>query len=349
LSGDGSGLQGAVLSVNWELDLWARVRAGRAAVAADASAIELDYEYARQSLAGAVARLWFIATEAELQANTARDTIREAEDLVRLAQVRLDVGIGSDEDVSVARANAGTYRDALRQIEAARTESLRALELLIGRYPAAAIAVTSQFPGQPPSVPVGLPSDLLERRPDVVAAERRVAAAFHRIQEAKAARLPRIALTTGVSAISSDLFELKDHDNPVWNVGANLMMPLFQGGALKRQVEIRTVEQRQALFAYAGVGLRAFGEVENALSNEIAAREREAILAQTLADNQRAFELVRTQFEVGKTDLRFVSQRQLALNATRSSIIRMQAEQRVQRVNLHLALGGAFGPPPPQP
>jgi outer membrane protein TolC len=156
-------------------------------------------------------------------------------------------------------------------------------------------------------------------------------------------------LTTGVSAISSDLFELKDHDNPVWNVGANLMMPLFQGGALKRQVEIRTVEQRQALFAYAGVGLRAFGEVENALSNEIAAREREAILAQTLADNQRAFELVRTQFEVGKTDLRFVSQRQLALNATRSSIIRMQAEQRVQRVNLHLALGGAFGPPPPQP
>jgi NodT family efflux transporter outer membrane factor (OMF) lipoprotein len=349
LSGDGSGLQGAVLSVNWELDLWARVRAGRAAVAADASGIALDYEYARQSLAGAVARLWFIATEAELQANTARDTIREAEDLVRLAQVRLDVGIGSDEDVSVARANAGTYRDALRQIEAARTESLRALELLIGRYPAAAIAVTSQFPGQPPSVPVGLPSDLLERRPDVVAAERRVAAAFHRIQEAKAARLPRIALTTGVSAISSDLFELKDHDNPVWNVGANLMMPLFQGGALKRQVEIRTVEQRQALFAYAGVGLRAFGEVENALSNEIAAREREAILAQTLADNQRAFELVRTQFEVGKTDLRFVSQRQLALNATRSSIIRMQAEQRVQRVNLHLALGGAFGPPPPQP
>ena len=169
-----------------------------------------------------------------------------------------------------------------------------------------------------------------------------MAAAFHRIQEAKAARLPKIALTTGVSSISSDLFELKDHDNPVWNVGANLLMPIFQGGALKTQVEIRTVEQKQALAAYAGVGLRAFGEVENALTNEIAAREREEILAQTMADNQRAFEIVRTQFDVGKTDLRFVSQRQLALNATKSSIVRMQAEQRVQRVNLHLALGGAF-------
>jgi multidrug efflux system outer membrane protein len=349
LSGDGSGLQGGVLSVNWELDLWARVRAGRAAVAADAAAISLDYEYARQSLAGAVARLWFLATEAELQAATARETVREAEELVRLAETRSNIGVGNDEDVYVARANAGTYRDALRQIELARTETLRALELLIGRYPAAAIMVSAQLPAQPPSVPVGLPSDLLERRPDIVAAERRVAAAFHRIQEAKAARLPKIALTTGVSAISSELFVLKDHDNPVWNVGANLLMPIFQGGALKTQVEIRTVEQKAALAAYAGVGLRAFGEVENALTAEIAAREREQILAQTMADNQRAFEIVRTQFQVGKTDLRFVSQRQLALNATRSSIVRMQAEQRVQRVNLHLALGGGFALPAAQP
>jgi len=135
----------------------------------------------------------------------------------------------------------------------------------------------------------------------------------------------------------------------VWNVGANLLMPIFQGGALKTQVEIRTVEQKQALAAYAGVGLRAFGEVENALTAEIAARECEQILAQTMADNQRAFEIVRTQFQVGKTDLRFVSQRQLALNATRSSIVRVQAEQRVQRVNLHLALGGSFALPAAQP
>src|SRR6185436_16423950 len=325
MSGDGSGIQGGILSVNWELDLWARVRAGRAAVAADASAVALDYEYARQSLAGAIARLWFLATEAELQAATARQTINDAEELVRLAQARSDIGVGNDEDVFVARANAGTYRDALRQIEASRTESLRAIELLIGRYPAASIQVAAQLPGQPPSVPVGLPSDLLERRPDIVAAERRVA------------------------AISSDLFVLQDHENPVWNIGANLLAPIFNGGALKTQVEIRTVEQKAALAAYASAGLRAFGEVENALTNEITAREREGILAQTQADNQRAFEIVRTQFDVGKTDLRYVSQRQLALNATRSSIIRMQAEQRVQRVNLHLALGGGFAVPPAQP
>jgi NodT family efflux transporter outer membrane factor (OMF) lipoprotein len=349
LSGDGSGLQGGVLSVNWEVDLWGRVRAGRAAAAADAASSTLDLEFARQSLAGVVARTWFLAIEAELQAETARQTVHDADELVRLAEVRSKVGVGNDEDIYVARATAGTYRDAARQIEAARTEALRALEVLIGRYPAAAIAVAARLPDLPPSVPAGLPSDLLERRPDVIAAERRVAAAFHRIQEAKAARLPVIGLTTGVSAISSDLFLLKDHENPVWNVGANLLMPIFKGGALKTQVEIRTVEQKQAVAAYAGVGLKAFAEVENALTLEIAAREREQILTQTMADNQRAFDIVRRQYDVGMIDLRLVSQRQLALNATRSSLIRMQAEQRIQRVNLHLALGGGFVLPPVQP
>ena len=346
MSGDNSGLTGFVLSASWELDLWGRVRYGRAAAAADAAAAASDFEYARQSIAAAVAKAWFLATEAGLQIEVARSTIRDGEELVRLAEDRTRIGVGNDEDVFVARASVGTSRDVLRQLEFSRELAIRALELLIGRYPSAATAVTAQFPGQTDAVPSGLPSELLERRPDVVAAERRVAAAFNRIGEAKAARLPTISLTTGISSISSDLFVLKDRDNPVWSAGANLLMPVFRGGALRTQVEIRTAEQKQAIAAYAAVGLRAFGEVENALSAEIAAREREQLLTQTQADNRRAYEIVQTQFKVGSTDLRFVTQRELALFATQSAVIRMQAEQRVQRINLHLALGGSFAPRP---
>ena len=339
---DGSGLQGGVLSVNWELDIWGRVRYGRAAAAADAASAEADFEFARQSLAALVARSWFLAIEAGLQAEVARVTIRDDEELIRLAETRSRVGVGNDEDVFIARASAGMSRDNLRQIEFAREQAIRALEILLGRYPAAAAVVTTQLPGQPDAVPAGLPSELLERRPDVLAAERRVAAAFNRINEAKAARLPTITLTTGVSAISSELFVLTSRDNPVWNLGASLLAPIYRGGELRTRVEIRTAEQKQAIASYATVGLRAFGEVEDALSAEIAARDREQILSQTLADNQRAFEIVQTQFKVGSTDLRFVTQRQLALHAARSAIIRVRTEQRVQRVNLHLALGGAF-------
>lgn len=342
LSGDNSGLQGALLSMTWEIDLWGRVRYGRAAAAADAMAAELDYEFARQSLAATVARTWFLAAEAALQADVARGTIRDGAELVRLAEARARIGVGNDEEVFVARATLGGYRDTLRQIELARENAVRALEILLGRYPAADFAAARQLPRQPDAVPAGLPSQLLERRPDVVAAERRVAAAFNRVHEARAARLPAIALTSGVSRISSELFVLQGRDNPVWSLGANLLAPIFQGGALQRQVEIRTAEQAQAVAAYAAVGLRAFGEVEGALSAEIAAREREVILAETLAHNQRALGVVRTQFKVGSTDLRFVSQRQIAWYATNSALVRVQAEQLVQRVNLHLALGGSF-------
>jgi multidrug efflux system outer membrane protein len=349
LSGDSSGIQGALLSASWELDLWGRVRYGRAASVAQAASAEADFVYARESIAALVAKSWFLATELGLQADAARDTIRANLELVRLAGDRARIGVGNEVDVYAARASVGAYRDALREIELGRSQAIRALELLLGRYPAAAATTSPQLPGFPGEVPAGLPSELLERRPDVVAAERRVAAAFHRIGEAKAARLPKISLTTGVSAITSELFVLKDHSNPVWSVGANLLAPIFTGGALKRQVEIRTAEQKQAIAEYAVVGLRAFGEVESALAAEIAARDREQILAEAVADNQQALSLAQTQYQVGSNDLRLVEQRQMALSASRSALLRMQAEQRVQRVNLHLALGGSFAVPPPPP
>ena len=349
LSGDGSGIQGVVVSANWELDLWGRVRYGRAAATAQAASAEADFAYARESIAALVAKTWFLATELGLQAEAARETIRANEELVRLAGDRSRIGVGNEAEVYAARATVGTYKDVLRELELGRSQAIRALEMLLGRYPAAAAAVSPSLPSFPGAVPGGLPSELLERRPDVVAAERRVAAAFNRVGEAKAARLPKISLTTGVSAITSDLFVLQDHSNPVWSVGANLLAPLFTGGALKTQVEIRTAEQKQAIAEYAVVGLRAFGEVESALAAEIAAREREQILAGTVADNQQALTLAQTQFRVGSNDLRLVEQRQMALSGSRSALIRMQAEQRVQRVNLHLALGGSFELPPPPP
>ena len=349
LSGDSSGLQGGVLTASWELDLWARVRAGRAAAVASAVGAQADYEYARQSIAALVAKSWFLLTEAGLQLQAARETVRASDELIRLADTRFKVGAGDEQDLATAKSNAGTYRDVQRQLEQAREQAIRSLEMLLGRYPAAALTEAPSLPTPPREVPAGLPSELLERRPDVVAAERRVAAAFHRIQEAKAARLPRISLTGGVSSITSELFLLKERDNPIWSAGASLVAPLYKGGALKTQVEIRTEEQRQAIAEYAVVGVRAFGEVESALSAERAAHDRERILTATLGDSQRSLDLAQTSFKVGSIDLRTVAQRQLALAATRSALIRVQAEQRVQRVNLHLALGGRFEAVPQTP
>jgi NodT family efflux transporter outer membrane factor (OMF) lipoprotein len=342
LSGDSSGLEGAGIFANWEIDLWGRVRAGRAAAQGQYGSAELDAEYARQSLAALVAKSWFLATESRMQKAIAEEMTGASERQLGLTQDRLRVGRGDEYDVALARANLATFRDSVRSLDLAYRQALRALEALAGRYPAAALSVPAQLAALPGPVPVGMPSELLERRPDVIAAERRIAAAFYRVEEAKAARLPRISLTAAVTSISSDLFVLKERDNPVWSAGASLAQPLFLGGQLQAQVEIRTAEQKQALAEYGRVGARAFGEVESALSTGFALEEREAILKQLVADNARALELANVRYRVGTGDLRAVSQQSLALHAARTALLRVQAERLVQRVNLHVALGGSF-------
>jgi len=342
MSGDSSGLEGVGVFANWELDLWGRVRAGRATAQVQYQSAELDAEYAAESIAALVAKSWFLATEARLQKANAEETARSAERLLGLAQDRLRVGRGDEYDVTVAKANLQIYRDVVQQLDLAYRQSLRALETLVGRYPAAAIKVPPQLAAKPGPVPVGMPSELLERRLDVVAAERRVAAAFYRTEEARAARLPRISLTAAVTSISSDLFVLKDRDNPVWSAGASLLAPIYLGGALQSQVEIRTAEQKLAVAEYGRIGARVFSEVEGALSTGFALDQRATILAQAVAENERALELASVRYRVGSGDLRAVQQQQVALYGARTSLLRVQSEQLVQRVNLHLALGGSF-------
>jgi|APFre7841882724_1041349.scaffolds.fasta_scaffold01140_4 multidrug efflux system outer membrane protein len=349
MSGDSSGLQGVGVFANWELDLWGRVRAGRAAAEDQYVSAELDAAYARQSVAALVAKSWFLATEARLHRAIAADAVSAAGKQLGFAQDRRRVGIGDEYEVTLAQASLASYQDAVANLDLAYQNALRALEALAGRYPAGAAAVPAALPAVPGTVPVGLPSELLERRLDVVAAERRVAAAFYRVEEAKAARLPRIGLTASVNNVSSDLFVLQDRDNPVWSAGASLLAPLFLGGALQSQVEIRTAEQKQALAEYGRVGARAFGEVENALSAEFALAERERLLQQAVADNTRALELANVRWRVGSGDLRAVQQQTLALVAARTALLRVQGERLVQRVNLYLALGGSFEARPAAP
>jgi outer membrane protein, multidrug efflux system len=342
MGGDASGLQGGGLFADWELDLWGRVRSARAANVASYEATVADTEYARQSIAALVAKSYFLAVEAGLQLRLAEDMVAAAEQIVVLSEQRERVGKGDGFDAALARADTESFRDSVVQLSLAREQALRALEALIGRYPAARVDIAQQLAKWPGPVPAGLPSELLERRPDVIAADRRIAAAFYRTEEAKAARLPTIKLTGSVTDISSELFVLQDRDNPVWSAGGSLLLPVFTGGALRTQVRIRSAEQRQAIADYGRIGARAFGEVENALAAEFAAGRREQVLTRAAAENQRALELAQIRYEVGSGDLRGVGQQQLAVHGSRATLVRVQTERLVQRVNLHLALGGGF-------
>jgi NodT family efflux transporter outer membrane factor (OMF) lipoprotein len=341
-SSDSSGLEGGVLSATWELDVWGRVRYGVRGSKDQFAAAEADAKFATQSLVALVAKSWFTLTSTTLEKNLALEMVQAAERLTRFAEDRRRVGVGGDLDVASARLSLQTYRDTQLQLDLAHERAARALELLLGRYPGAEIAAALELPAINQQVPVGLPAELLERRPDVIAAERRVAAAFNRTQQARAARLPQISLTGSGTDLSSDLFVLQNQDDVMWRVGGSILAPLFSGGALRAQVLVRTAEQKEALAAYAATAVSAFADVENALSGDRSMQSREAVLTVALDSAERALQIAETRYRVGSGDLRDIERQQLSYYTTRLNLLQVQTERRIQRVNLHLALGGDF-------
>lgn len=344
MGGDGSGLNGWLISASWELDVWGRVRYAERSADNQYASAQADLAAARQSIAALVAKSWFLATEAALQRRLARQMIDASRQSLRLADERVRIGAAGDVDRVQAEASLQSFLDAELQLDLACTKSLRSLELLLGRYPGAQLQAGEQWPRIDMPVAAGVPSELLERRPDIVAAERRVAVAFDRAQEAQAARLPRLSLTAGLSSITSEMFVLKDRDNPNASAGAGLLVPLFRGGALQAQVEARTAEQKQAVAAWAQTALKAFSEVETALAEEATLRQREPILDAQVRQARQVLEIENARYRIGSRDQRTVTQQELALFSARSTLLRVQAERRVQRANLLLALGGGFAP-----
>ena len=334
---------GGMLRLSWEADLWGRLRYQRNAAIAQRDASSADYRFARQSLAASVARAWFVAAETAQQAQLADQMATDAERLVSLSQDRLRVGIGTETDVMTARARHATYRDAAQQVGMAHRSALRALEILAGRYPAAAIAPRTELSPFPPSIPAGMPLDALDRRPDMIAAQRRVAAAFDLVGEAKTSFWPSLSLSAGYGRISRETIDTQESfERTTSSASAATVIPLYTGGRRTGSVSLRTAEQREAVANYARLALKALGEVETALDAENSLAAREELLSLAAQDNRRVARLAQESYRIGKSDLREVMQGQLSAGAAEVALLAVRRERLARRIDLHLALGGDF-------
>ncbi|MCB9876564.1 MAG: efflux transporter outer membrane subunit [Planctomycetes bacterium] len=323
------------VQASWELDLWGRVRSAAAAAEASAEAQRLDLAAARQSLAAAVADAWFLALQAQATLAIDRELF-EAES--RTADVTADkvaAGAGTQLEAELAGANVSLAQAALTADEAAIQDLTRALEVLLGRYPAAELALAAELPAFPGAVGAGVPAELLERRPDLVAADRRVAAAFHLAESARAARLPRITLNGSLGSVLQPV-------KTIWSFGAGITAPLWTGGRLDADVEIADQQQQQAMAAWQATALDAFREVESALANEgwLAARERELDVAVgRLRNASRVGEDRYNASILSIVDLVTIRRQDFQ---SRRELLQVETQRLRQRVALHLALGGSF-------
>jgi NodT family efflux transporter outer membrane factor (OMF) lipoprotein len=332
-SSTGSGVGG--IGVSWEVDVWGRIRAGSTAAEESLRATQYDFEAGRFSLAANVAKGWFLATQLKMQRDLAHETVELLEEIVELVEAKHEVGQVSMQDVHLAKADLATAEDALRQVESGRQQASRTLEILVGRYPAAEVEGASELVAVPPPIPVGVPADVLERRPDLRAAESRVASAFYMSEQARLAKLPRFSLTAGVGSASAI-------DSLVGNLAAGITAPLYTGGALEGQIDIANADQKAAVAAYGATVLKAFEEVETSLANEDLFAQREEFLTAAVDGNYQAYELGRTQYEVGKIDLLSLLQMQSRWIGAKIGLIAIRNDRLDTRVNLHLALGGSF-------
>ena len=333
---------GAALNMQWELDIWGKLSSAAAAADETFRATEADLEAARQSLVAQTAKAWFLATEANLQLALSDEAVKIYEETLQIVETRVEVGAGSPQDVFLAKADLNAAKERQRQAIGALTQAVRSIEVILGRYPSAELEVAREFVPTPPGIPVGIPAQLLERRPDLVAAERRVAAAFQRIESAKAAKLPGVALTASGGSSSNELLDLIGVSSNFFSLGANFVAPLDIGGGLEAQVEIETAQQEAALANYGSIALRAFNEVESGLTNEQLLLEREAFLTAAVNNNKDALDAARTQYDAGAIDFLSVLQMQARSLNSRISLIRIKNTRLAQRVDLHLALGGNF-------
>ncbi len=337
----------AFLGVAWELDVWGRLRAQRAASEANAEAIALDYAYARQSLAATTAKLWYIAVETRQLLALSEQAVKIYGDLLQLVVLRRNAGKDSDLDVVDVRAKLEQAQSDVERARESYGEARRALEVLLGRYPAAEIEVAAVYPPLPPLAGTGVPSSLLERRPDMLAAEQAVLAAFRREEAAQLALLPDFSLSLGAGRLGDQVLSLLHLSPWLASAGIGVSIPIYTGGALQAKVVIATTQQAEAVTRYGAVALTAFREVENSLANERLLALQLPLDQKSLEDRTEAVRIATIQYKAGRRDLLWVAQLQSVQLATELTVIKLRGAQRTNRVRLYQALGGSFDAAPP--
>lgn len=326
--------------VSWELDLWGKLGAGRRSAEAGAAVAEAELSAARHAIAATVAKAYFVALEAQLQEDLAGEQIATLEAVARIVEVQYENGLANAQDLALSQSDLAVARAAIVEIQLSRRDALRALELLLGRYPGGTIGVATGLPSLPPPPPPGLPSELLERRPDVVAAERRIASAFEETARARAARLPSLSLTGALGAGSPELSNLLSPGNVAWQAAANVLAPIIDGGARRADVAVANASQQQALANYVQTALSAFNEVETYLDQGVALARQSAQIELAAGEAERALAVAQLRHAEGEAPLLDVLTVQQRLAVRSSEAINLRRLQLAQRVNLHLALGG---------
>lgn len=337
---------GVNLTAAWEVDIWGRLKAGEEAAIADKEARRYDYQAARASLAGQVIKAWLALAESNEQVTLATEGLAARKVLANAVRERFERAIvddgGSASQVRRTAAEVANGEGALAQRKQERERAVRQLEILLGKYPSGKLTEGARLPRFPGATPSGLPSELLTRRPDILAAERALASAGRRVKQRKLARFPSLNLTASGGTLAESLRDVLDSDNDVWSVGGSATQPIFEGGGIAADIAREKASEREQIAILRKTVLDAFGEVEQALVAEAFLAERERAGKRATDLSREAAESAFEEFNAGTGSvLNLIEAKEQEIN-TASQYVAIKRLRLENRVDLHLALGGDF-------
>ena len=331
---------GVSLNISWEVDVWGRLQNQKKAALSNAKARAAEYRAARHSLAAQTAKAWFNAITRGQQLKLAEETLENFQNNLALVENRYVLGLVDSLDVHLLRASVGSAKSNLERQKRIRDLAVRTLEILIGRYPAAAMELSQTLPNLTDQVPAGLPSELLLRRPDLVAMFELFHSAGYTYKEAKDASLPRIMLTASGGTRTDELSKVVTSDALLWNLAGNLTSPLLQRKKIRGNIALQETKVEEALANYKQKILKAFQEVEHALAAE-SLLTAEVMALHLAKNNSRSAEARALEgYEKGLTDITTLLTTQRRAFDTESQLLEISNQRLINRVDFYLALGG---------
>jgi hydrophobe/amphiphile efflux-1 (HAE1) family protein/NodT family efflux transporter outer membrane factor (OMF) lipoprotein len=333
------------LDLSYEVDLWGRVRRSFQSAHAEAQASLADFYDVLLTLQADVAQNYFALRSLDAEIATVNGTIGLRREQLQLVRSRLEGGIGSDLDVAQAETELATTEAEGASLAQQRDELENAIAILVGENPASfrlAALEDANWNPQPPEIPAGLPADLLERRPDVAAAERQLASANAKIGVAKAAFFPVLSLTGSGGYLSAGADNLFNWDSRTWSVGPSLSLPIFAGGRNRANYSRSKAAFEEATALYRQQILVAFGEVESSLSGLHHLADQSEAQERAVTSARRSADLAADRYQSGVVAyIEVVDANRDALAAERANA-QLAGQRLIACVQLIKALGGGW-------
>jgi multidrug efflux system outer membrane protein len=343
--GSNNDLYRAGLDASWELDVFGGVRRSVEQADAEVSFAVEDERDVRVSLAAEVALNYVDLRSFQRDIEISRSNLEAQQRSAGLTRRQFQGGFVSALDVTNAEAQVASTESQIPALEANARQAIYALSVLLAREPAALLnELTAQrgVLGSPPEVPVGLPSELLQRRPDIRRADARLHAATARIGVATADLYPKFSITAALGLQSEQFKHLADWSSRFWNIAPGVSWSVLDAGRIRANIDVQTERERQALYAYQRDILTALEEVENALTAYGKERSRRVLLREAVERDRRAVELANTLYQGGARDFLNVIDAERALASAEDALVQSDRLIATNLVALYKALGGGW-------